>query len=204
MVKRIKLPGELLLPPSSSLSTIPLCGHDTGIPNRSPSRGHLTGDTQHTVLFVVQGGAGVPDAVLGAVREPDLRGLFDDDGRARGSGTCATRRTAQTARDGRACSPWYGIRDWNDNWASVPEGGHVRYVVDAMADIHGQAARDGVHRQLRPSLLASRLVRGGIVGRLHLPSACARLTSRSTSRLAATYVPNIAPSMHGVSVRIFG
>ena len=36
----------------------------------------------------------------------------------------------------------YSIRDWGDNWVSVLEEDHVRYVVDAMVDIHGQVARD--------------------------------------------------------------
>ncbi|KAH9985552.1 flavin-containing amine oxidoreductase [Xylariaceae sp. FL0662B] len=36
----------------------------------------------------------------------------------------------------------YTSGDWGARWASVPEAEHVRYVVDAMAEIHGAVAYD--------------------------------------------------------------
>ena len=88
MVKRIKLPGKPSHPNrlASALTSslfLPVYDYDTDIPNRSAPRGHLTVDPERTVRVVVQGGAGVPDAVLGTVCEPDIRGLLNDDGRTR-------------------------------------------------------------------------------------------------------------------------
>ncbi|OTB07012.1 hypothetical protein M426DRAFT_257408, partial [Hypoxylon sp. CI-4A] len=36
----------------------------------------------------------------------------------------------------------YASGDWGARWASVPEHEHVQYMVDAMAEIHGEVARD--------------------------------------------------------------
>ncbi|KAI1380621.1 flavin-containing amine oxidoreductase [Hypoxylon crocopeplum] len=36
----------------------------------------------------------------------------------------------------------YASGDWGARWVSVPEDEHVRYMVDAMAEIHGQVAYD--------------------------------------------------------------
>lgn len=71
-------------------------------------------------------------------------------------GSCST--TTDIPGIGSICYPSYGIngtgpgtllasyepgRPYGVDWAGVPEEQHVRYVVDAMVEIHGDVARRG-------------------------------------------------------------
>ncbi|KAJ2893445.1 L-amino-acid oxidase [Zalerion maritima] len=77
---------------------------------------------QRALHVGLQGGAGVLGALLGAPREPDFTAGAPPRATSPGSGPSATPATTSTGRARRR----------------VSEGEHVRYVVDAMAEIHGE------------------------------------------------------------------